>query len=76
MQRWKKQIEADLAAPLDRGANEIAVDVPARRAGSARRRMAWMAEHLRPHGYVFDVFDPTPNRATGRFGIARFRRDT
>ena len=76
MQRWKKQIEADLAAPLDRGALEIAVDVPARRAGSARRRMAWTAEYLLPHGYVFDTFDPTPNRAIRRFGIAHFRRDS
>lgn len=74
MQRWKKQIEAELAAPLDRGAPEIVVDVPARRASSARRRMAWTADYLRPHGYVFHIFDPTPNRATRRFGIAHFRR--
>lgn len=72
--RWKQQVEAELAAPLEAGDDEIALEVPARRAAVARRRMAWMADRLRPHGYVFEVFEPVRRPATGGFGIAHFRR--
>ncbi|MEO0493313.1 MAG: hypothetical protein AAF081_07845 [Actinomycetota bacterium] len=72
--RWKQQVEAELIAPLERGAAEIAIEVPARRAGTARRRMRWMTEHLRPHGYEFDVFEPRRRPDTGGFGVAHFRR--
>ena len=74
MQRWKTQIETQLAQPVASGDEEIAVDITALWASSARRRMNWTADYLRPHGYVFHVFDPSPHRATRRFGIAHFRR--
>ncbi|MEM8706803.1 MAG: hypothetical protein AAGE98_10125 [Actinomycetota bacterium] len=72
--RWKREIEAELATSLRSDASEIAIEVPAGRAGTARRRMRWMADHLAPMGYEFDVFVPERRPATGGFGVAHFRR--
>lgn len=70
--RWRNEMSDEWADAIARRDDTVTVAVPARRAGTARRRMRWAADTLRPYGYSLQTFDPVPNRATGRFGVATF----
>lgn len=57
---------------IDRGDPVVRVDVPARRAGVARRRLQTIAGWLEPHGYALRSVDPTRRPALGVWSVAEF----
>ena len=70
--RWTQQLLDEIAPQRATKQSPLHAEIPARRAGVSRRRLAWLATELKPDGYVLRTVDPTRNRATGRFCIAEF----
>ena len=72
--RWARQLRLDVQPLIDRGDTVVRIDVPARRAGVARRRLHAIAAWLEPHGYVLRTVDPTRRPAVGVWSVAEFVR--
>jgi len=71
--KWESDAVAEIEAQLSTHPPEIVIGVFAGRAGTARRRLRRIADHLELHGYTLHVVDPVVDRSDGRWSTAIFR---